>query len=289
MDSSNINSSNVGANFQSDGFVGPIDAISKDDAAICLKEVQHELSNEGSSRFKLHLVLPCIDNIARHPKLVSAVQQALGSDNLLLWSSDVNSKDATSPFYFEPHQDSAYAGLSSSQQYLTAWVALSDHVGVLEGCLQFYPQSHKMGRLFHSTTQSNQNNLLSLGQFIPNHIIDKLQNPVSVPLRGGQATLHSFDTVHSSSPNKSSTPRVGLALRYITQGVIQTNPHREMATWISGSTNKASTTHFDMEPRLPKHATMREIENGRKIQKEALAREEANYFSLSATEKISFS
>lgn len=106
-----------------------------------MKEVRHELSIEGSSRFKLHLVLPFIDRIAHHPKLVSAVQQALGSENLLLWSSDINIKGANTTHYFEPHQDSAYAGLSAATNCLTAWVALSDPVGVVDGCLQFYPQS----------------------------------------------------------------------------------------------------------------------------------------------------
>ena len=128
-------------------------------------------------------------------------------------------------------------------------------------------------------------------------VIDKLQNPVSVPLRGGQATLHSFDTVHSTSSNKSNTPRVGLALRYITQDVRQTKPHRVVATWISGNNeskagnnkSKAATAHFDMEPRLPKQPTMRDIENGRKAQKEALVREEANCFSLATAEKRSYS
>ena len=156
----------IGASFQRDGFAGPINVISKEEAASALKEVRHELRREGSSRFKLHLILPCIDRIVHHPKLVSAVQQALGSENLLLWSSDINIKEANTPHYFEPHQDCAYACLSPSLKCLTAWVALSDPVDVVDGCLQFYPQSHKMGKLLHSTTQQNQNNLLSLGQYI---------------------------------------------------------------------------------------------------------------------------
>ena len=238
----------VVATFHSNGFVGPLHVISKEEAASALKEVRHELLIEGSSRFKLHLVLPFIDRIAHHPKLVSAVQQALGSENLLLWSSDINIKGANTPHYFEPHQDSAYAGLSPATNCLTAWVALSDPVGVVDGCLQFYPQSHKMGKLLHLKSQQNQNNLLSLGQYIDTDIIAKLQKPVWIPLRGGQATLHSFDIVHSSSPNESNKPRVGLALRYITQDVIQTKPNREMATLISSTTsNTTITTRHDLE------------------------------------------
>ena len=309
----------VVATFHSNGFVGPLNVISKEEAASALKEVRHELSIEGSSRFKLHLVLPFIDRIAHHPKLVSAVQQALGSENLLLWSSDINIKGANTTHYFEPHQDSAYAGLSPATNCLTAWV-----VGVVDGCLQFYPQSHKMGKLLHLKSQQNQNNLLSLGQYIDTDIIAKLQKPVWIPLRGGQATLHSFDTVHSSSPNESNKPRVGLALRYITQDVIQTKPNREMVTLISSTLLTTITArhdlekqssvgvagnrtidreaaiqyqsiqsitnvaNFDMEPRLPTNPTDHDIKNGRKAQKEALVREESNYFTSSTTEKRSY-
>ena len=183
-----------------------------------------------------------------------------------------------------------------------------------------------MGKLLHLKSQQNQNNLLSLGQYIDTDIIATLQKPVWIPLRGGQATLHSFDIVHSSSPNESNKPRVGLALRYITQDVIQTKPNREMATLISSITSNTTITtrhdlekqssvgvagnrtidreavsiqyqpiqsianvaNFDMEPRLPTNPTDHDIENGRKAQKEALVREESNYFTSSTTEKRSY-
>ena len=129
--------------------------------------------------------------------------------------------------------------------------------------------------------------------------------------------LHSFDTVHSSSPNESNKPRVGLALRYITQDVIQTKPNREMATLISSAVidlekqssvgvaenrtidreaaiqyqsiqSITNVANFDMEPRLPTNPTDHDIKNGRKAQKEALVREESNYFTSSTTEKRSY-
>ena len=154
----------------------------------------------------------------------------------------------------------------------------------------------------HLKSQQNQNNLLSLGQYIDNtDIIAKLQKPVWIPLRGGQATLHSFDTVHSSSPNESNKPRVGLALRYITQDVIQTKPNREMATLKAAQLIEAASiqyqpiqsitnvANFDMEPRLPTNPTDHDnFKNGRKAQKEALVREESNYFTSSTTEKRSY-
>ena len=119
-----------------------------------------------------------------------------------------------------------------------------------------------------------------------------LQDPTSIPLLGGQATLHSFDTVHSSGPNQSKKPRVGLALRYMTYDVIQTKPNREMASWISGyhpaTARDDQTFNFDTEPRLPNNPTDDDFERGRIAQREALRREESNYFSDSTTDKKSY-
>ena len=279
----------IRAVFCNDGYIGPIDVLSKEEAAAyALQQVQNELHTNKGSRFKLHLILPCIDSIVHNPTLVNAVQQALNSNDVLLWSSDVNIKESNSNYYFEPHQDNVYAGLSPSSSCLTAWIALSNSVGIYEGCLQFHPKSHNLGHIPHHT-KKNTNNMLSLGQYIESNVMETLEESVSIQLSGGQATLHSFDTVHSSGPNKSNMPRVGLALRYIRGDVIQTKPQREMVTWISGTTNQAS--NFDIEPRLPVNPTSDDIERGREVQKEAIRREELNYFSSNdtTTKKKSYS
>jgi len=277
---SNTNNDTMnGSAFCYDGYIGPIDVLSKEEAAYALQEVQNELYTNteiSNNRFKLHLVLPCIDKIVHNPTLVQVVQQALNSKDILLWSSDINIKEANSDYYFEPHQDCTYAGLHPSSSCLTAWVALSNPVGIQQGCLQFHPKSHNLGHIPHHT-KKNSNNMLSLGQYIESNVMDTLEESISIQLRGGQATFHSFDTVHSSGPNQTNEPRVGLALRYITSDVIQTKPNKEMVTWISGTTNQAS--NFDIEPRLPINPTSDDINRGREVQKEAIRREELNYFS----------
>eukprot|EP00984_Skeletonema_dohrnii_P012417 scaffold5035_cov88-Skeletonema_dohrnii-CCMP3373.AAC.6 len=292
--------------FQRDGFAGPFDIISGGEAELALKEVQNELSDKVANRFKLHLVLPCIDQIAHHPKLIAAVKDALHSEDIWLWSSDINTKKEKSTNFFSPHQDATYAVLSPAAQCVTAWVALSDPVGVNEGCLSFYPGSHHLGQLPHCVDKNNNNNMLSLGQYIDATIMQTLKSPISIPLRAGQATLHSFDCVHASGPNKSTFPRVGLALRYMTCNVKQTKPNKEMATWICGSRypdiakkDNDDTTlqeramnaqneelqcseqlcYFDVEPRLPLHPNEADFERGRRAQKEAMEREDLNYFA----------
>lgn len=290
-----------------DGFVGPIDALTREEAKRALEEVYRELSadpethtlnggNNSSDRFKLHLILPTLDAIAHHPAVVDAVKQALQTQDVLLWSSDVNWKAPYSDGYFAPHQDSTYAGLSPPNKCLTAWVALSDPVGEREGCLSFYPQSHLQAQLPHQErrqqTNGNgqagsdcNNNMLSLGQYISQSELEQLEDPVGIPLRAGQMTLHSFYTVHASGPNRSRTgPRVGLALRYIDANcVVQTKAKsKEMVTWISSSSPSEAQQqplhNFELEPRLPQNPTTEDTQRMRRVRAEAVRREEDNYF-----------
>jgi non-heme Fe2+,alpha-ketoglutarate-dependent halogenase len=294
--------------FERDGVVGPLDILSKEKVRQAFEQVQQELStlsqdneeDEGSRRFKLHLVLPALDEIAHHPKLVSAVQQALGTKDILLWSSDINIKPCDSEGFFAPHQDATFAGLFPPEKVLTAWIALSDPVGETEGCLSFYKGSHKLGQVKHESSSSkrnssctstdeissddkkkNNNNMLSLGQYIPDKSVPCPEDRTTIPLQGGQATLHSFYTIHQSSPNRSSHDRVGFALRYMASSVLQTKPVKELVTVISGP----PPIHFDIEPRLPSSPTWKDIQRFRISRSEALRREHLNYFEDLAAEK----
>jgi hypothetical protein len=65
--------------------------------------------NQWKSTALVYCILPFIHRIAHHPKLVKAVQQALDTTNILLWSSDLNIKEPNTDFF--PHQDSTHAGL----------------------------------------------------------------------------------------------------------------------------------------------------------------------------------
>mmetsp|Transcript_9522 Transcript_9522/g.13947 ORF Transcript_9522/g.13947 Transcript_9522/m.13947 type:complete len:359 (-) Transcript_9522:82-1158(-) len=272
--------------FKRDGFIGPVDILTSQQATEALAEVQTELDNNGgdAARFKLHLVLPTVAAIVHHPKLVQVAQECLQTSDILLWSSDINSKPPQTKGYFAPHQDSTYAGLSPASKCLTAWIALSDPVGVKEGCLSFYPGSHQQGQIPHQQTaqKADNNNMLSLGQHITKDEIAKLRaSPQSVPLRAGQATFHAFHCVHASGPNQSAnTSRVGLALRFIASNVQQSKPMKEMVSWIAGRQNEVIIhSHFEFEPRLPiPDPSPDDVAKGRAAQAEAMRRENANYF-----------
>jgi ectoine hydroxylase-related dioxygenase (phytanoyl-CoA dioxygenase family) len=209
---------------------------------------------------------------------VEAVQQVLKSTHVLLWSCDFNVKQPNTKMCFPPHQDATYAGLLPADQCVTAWVALSDPVGEEEGCLCFWEASHKKGQLSHTEQPTDVHNMLSRGQHVEDPLKEK--DCVAVALRGGEATLHNFYTVHRSGPNRSTLPRVGLAIRYMAASVVQTGKVRETVTLISGSPQHDG---FDLEPNLPlQNPTEVDVRIGKDAHAEAMRREAANYFDGAA-------
>ena len=271
--------------YQRNGFLGPIEILSRQESAAVLEKFNIWTSSlpqgklVGDLRFKPHLHLNFINNIVRHPKLIRTVKSILHTENIILWSSDFNVKPPRSHVYFPPHQDATYAGLDPSEQVLTVWVALSDPVGINEGCLCFIPGSHRHGQLPHKEQQDDDtNNLLSRGQRIAGEPMQYYHNKKPVELRSGEASVHGFFTVHSSGPNRSPYPRVGLACRYMTASVRQTGTIKESVTLISGSFQHDG---FDVEPILPEYPTCEEVNLGREAHAEAMRREAANYFQSS--------
>ena len=104
-----------------------------------------------------------------------------------------------------------------------------------------------MGQLPHGQDKTHgNNNMLSMGQYVSKETLDKyfreessnlpsaeaVPTPVAIPLRAGQMTLHSFYSVHYSGPNRSTSSRVGFALRYIDGDVVTQSKSvaREMVT-----------------------------------------------------------
>ena len=125
-------------------------------------------------------------DIVFHPRLVAAVQELLGTENVICWESDIVSKPAGSQHFFSWHQvvlpegkvvwsvtrlsqDSTYSGHSPADSILTAWVALTPATEEM-GCLHYRPRSHAT-QLHHYETRDPAN-LLVVGQTIPDTIVE---------------------------------------------------------------------------------------------------------------------
>jgi len=291
--------------YQKSGFISPLQILTREETKklhtqfISWQKSLPEQKVSGNLRFKPHLYLPFINRLVHHPTIVETVSSILDTTNILLWSSDFNIKEAHTDGFYALHQDGTYTGLKPSELGVTVWLAITDPVDELHGCMTYIEESHIFGQLPHMEATANDgedgnqitagiggnnNNMLSRGQKVILSEDEQAQlkwKPVLASLRGGEASLHHFHLLHKSGPNKGNQPRIGLALRYISGTVRQTGSTREMVTLVKG---KMEHNGFDLEPILPlneEDVLNIHMDVGRKVHKEAMERESMNYFDSS--------
>jgi phytanoyl-CoA hydroxylase len=107
------------------------------------------------------------------------------------------------------HQDLPYVPIDR-RGLLTIWIALYD-VLPESGALQFLPGSHHLGPLGRLDLREQP----QLADLLRPYDHEFLSDPVTVPLRAGEATVHDGLTLHGSHPNTTSEQRLSWALRFI--------------------------------------------------------------------------
>lgn len=229
--------------YERDGYVFPIDVMTAEEALGYRRRLEaHEARNGGplqsTMRRKTHLLFTWANELARHPKILDAVEDVLGPD-ILLWASNFFIKEPMTADYVSWHQDATYWGLSAND-VCTAWVALGD-APVESGAMKFLPGSHQQPIQEHNDT-FDENNLLTRGQEIAVDVPDG--EGVDVPLKAGQMSLHHVLLVHGSEPNRTNDRRIGLALRYIPTRISQTKT-QDFAMLVRGEDRYG---HFGLEP-----------------------------------------
>jgi ectoine hydroxylase-related dioxygenase (phytanoyl-CoA dioxygenase family) len=230
--------------YQRDGYYAPVRVMSAADArryrdALQAHEARAGQPLQGNLRHKTHLLFTWADELVHHPKILDAVEDAIGPD-ILCWTTNFFIKEANSPGFVSWHQDSTYWGLDPDD-VITAWVAFTE-VTEENGYMQVIPGSHKIDQLAHVDT-FHKDNLLSRGQEIAVEV-DK-SRAVGLALHAGEMSLHHIKLVHGSDANRSGDRRIGLAIRYIPTHVRQTKV-RDSAMLVRG-TDKFH--HFDYEAR----------------------------------------
>ena len=198
--------------FRQSGYICPLTAIDAGTSARILAQLESfEAAHGGFGqllRFKAHLRLAALMELATHPRILDAVEDLIGPD-ILLFTSTLWPKNAGDGRYVSWHQDSAYFGFDRHEE-VTAWVALTpSHAG--NGCVRVMPGSHLGPEYRHEETFAR-DNLLIRGQTI--HGLDEAK-AVNLELEPGQFSLHQERTVHGSQPNTSRSRRIGYALFYI--------------------------------------------------------------------------
>src|SRR5260370_30717383 len=197
-----------------EGFYFPVPVLSAAEARGYRDKLEaHERATgaplAGNMRHKVHLLFTWANELARHPAILDAVEDVIGTD-ILCWSTIFFIKEAHSPSYVSWHQDATYWGLSTDD-VITAWVAFAD-VPLESGPMKFWPGSHLKKQLAHRDT-FDKDNLLSRGQEIAVEVPE--DEGVDVPLKAGEASLHHVLLAHGSGPNTTGDRRIGLAMRYI--------------------------------------------------------------------------
>tara|TARA_Y100000590_G_scaffold108361_1_gene123199 strand:- start:881 stop:1708 length:828 start_codon:yes stop_codon:yes gene_type:complete len=197
--------------YKKEGFVSPIDVLSKEQAYEIRKEIENienKWPNEldGIGRNYVHLISPVFDKVVHNSKILDAVESIIGR-NILACGTTLFIKNANEKGFVSFHQDAKYIGLEP-YNWVTAWIAVTDS-NEENGCMRMWPGSHNSHLKKHSQ-KFDENNLLTRGQTIENVPIDEIK---PVILEAGQMSLHHPAVVHGSGLNKSSDRRIGFVIQ----------------------------------------------------------------------------
>ena len=206
--------------YKDEGYVSPIDALSKNEALEIREEIEliekkwpKEL--DGLGRNYIHLVSPIFDKVSHNPKILDAVESIIGRD-ILICGTTLFIKNPNEKGFVSFHQDAKYIGLEP-HNWVTAWIAVTD-ANEENGCMRMWSGSHKDELKYHNQ-KFDENNLLTRGQTVENVPI-KETTPVT--LKAGQMSLHHPTIVHGSGLNRSNDRRIGFVIQsYIGSNVNQ--------------------------------------------------------------------
>lgn len=155
--------------------------------------------------------------LATSPTLVDLVEALIGPGLVILFSQ-VFCKPAKGGGPKPCHQDNFYFAPRDEDAILTAWVALDD-AGLDNGCLNYWPGSHRGGKAEHFHPPDEPFNLQVAEADIP-AIYEKTPTPVAA----GGVSFHHGWMLHQSSQNLSGRPRRAVAFHYMSRTNALVNP-----------------------------------------------------------------
>ena len=206
--------------YKKDGYIAPIDVLTKDEAEEVKKEIEYiekKWPNEiqGLGRNYVHLISPVLDKVSHNSKILDVVESIIGKD-ILVCGTTLFIKNPDKKGFVSFHQDAKYIGLEP-HNWVTGWLAVTD-ANEENGCMRMLKGSHKKDLKFHDQ-KFDENNLLTRGQTIENVPINET---TPVILKAGQLSLHHPTIIHGSGLNKSKERRIGFAIQsYIGTNVDQ--------------------------------------------------------------------
>jgi ectoine hydroxylase-related dioxygenase (phytanoyl-CoA dioxygenase family) len=233
--------------YRANGYLYPLDALSAAEVARYREELRRTEEHLGGSlmaidrkyRGNLHFLYRWVDELARTPAILDAVEDLLGPD-ILLYTSRFFIKEPGSEGIAAWHQDSTYFGLRP-YDHVTAWVALSN-VTAEAGPVEFAVGSHIRGQL-RQKSGLIPNSVNTAGQIIVEWF-DRSEIDRAI-LQPGQFSFHHTCVVHQSQPNRSNERRIGIALSFIPTRTRYIGRRRMPACLVRGRDDHG---HFDLQP-----------------------------------------
>jgi len=205
--------------FRDNGFVTGIRVLDDASASRIRRQFDELEAREGTEKAQIglldrHFDQPFIYDLATNPVIVDRVEQALGSDVLLL-ATHFFCKYGGSEKQVAWHQDVTYWNLDPPVA-ATAWYAIDDS-DQENGCMRVIPGTHLGGIRQHGKS-SLEGNLLSVNQAV-SVTPEEEAVAVDLPLKAGEMSIHDGRLIHGSLSNRSNRRRCGLTLRYIPKWV----------------------------------------------------------------------
>jgi non-heme Fe2+,alpha-ketoglutarate-dependent halogenase len=236
------------AHYRRDGYLFPFAALSASELAECsdgLARFEQWLGkpvNQGDFRWRSasYVMLPWVDALVRHPRILDAVEDLIGPD-ILVYTATWFIKEAHSPAFAAWHQDATYFGLIPNDQHVTAWVALSD-ASAEAGCMEVASSQGHPQQMRHAALRLA-NSINGAGQAIVEPF--EQNSTAMMELPAGTFSLHHTLCRHRSAPNRADHRRVGLGISYVPAYSQLSGSVRMCARLVRG---EDAGGHFDLIP-----------------------------------------
>lgn len=216
--------------FDENGYVVLRDLFSADEVAALSEEI-HRLSaietdhifRKGAIRtiYRAHendgpTASQVFHAAARVPRVLEPVRQLLRDDQLYVYNSKINGKDAVTGIPMLWHQDYGYWKLDRvpKPNMCTYMITLAE-VDELSGCLYVIPGSHKLGTLKHlpdSTTTYHKQWVVARDEML--RVLREGQKPVPLKYGAGSVVIFHCNLIHGSGHNLSGGDRWQIYFAY---------------------------------------------------------------------------
>jgi phytanoyl-CoA hydroxylase len=192
------------------------DARAAMDALIASKEHKEHAADPNYARIFVQMVnLWRVDEGIRrltlNRKLGEIARRLAGAPRMRIWHDHALVKMPGDSRMTPWHQDLVYWPMNEDGA-LSCWMALDD-VDENNGCMQFVPGSHKLGRL-DPINLVNPQDIFAL----PEAKGVSMEAARPMPMKAGSCTFHDGRTFHFATANRTDRPRRAMVIIYMADG-----------------------------------------------------------------------